>query len=351
MAEVFFLIVLIGIGGWILYEDFKVARIRNSLLLVLIVAGIFLNYYTEILVTQPFPFLVNVFFGIAVGLIIWFAGLWSAADAKLYMSLVILFPIIWLKPSAGYFPGLAILINSTMPLFIFLAGQVLIQSKWVEKIQALKKVLKPQIIANIFIISMGVVLLRSLLAEFFQIKVDYFLTLPLFLGIFWLVGKLKIKTIYLFLFIIIFSVLFTSRLIDLQFFAIVIIFSLLLLSAIWIISLSQPLFTREVKITELEEGMILNEMILRKNQNFVKEPLAFLTFLTSLTQRMNLKPIFGYNPDGLKINEVKKIQEMERAGQLEFGTIKVAKTLPFAQALFLGTLITYLLKGSFFSII
>lgn len=351
MEEVFFLVVLIGIGGWILYEDFKEGRIRNSLLIVLIGAGVFLNYYTGTFADHLLPSLVNICFGIAVGLMIWFAGLWSAADAKLYMSLVILFPIIWFKSSSEYFPGLAILINSTLPLLLFLTGQVLVQSSWKEKIQAVKKISKPSLFANIFVIGMGAVLLRNLIADFFKIQLDYFLTLPLFLGLFWMVSKLKIRVIYLFAFIVIFSLVFSSHLIDLRFFVTVLIFSLLILFAIWIISLSQPLFTRQVKIAELKEGMILNEMILRKNQRFTKQPLAFLTFLTSLTQRMSSNPAFGYNPDGLKMSEVKDLQEMEKAGQLEFETIRMSKTLPFAQALFLGTLITYFLKGSLFLII
>lgn len=351
MAEVFFLIVLIGVGGWILYEDLKKGRIRNSLLLVLIGAGIFLNYYTGTFTNQLFPSLINICFGIAVGLIIWFAGLWSAADAKLYISLVILFPIIWFRTSPGYFPGFAILLNSTLPLFLFLIGQVLVQSSWREKTQTVKKLSKPSFLGNIFVVSMGIVLLRSLITDFFQIQLDYFLMLPLFLGLFLLVGKLKIRIIYFFIFMVIFLFIFFPHLIDLRFFITVSIFSSLILFALWIISLSQLLFTQQVKVRELKEGMILNEMILRKNHQFTKEPLAFLTFLTSLTQRIRSKPIFGYNPDGLKISEIKKLQEMEKAGRLEFETIRIAKTLPFAPALLSGILITYFLKGSFFVII
>lgn len=351
MAEVFFLIILIVVGGWISYEEFKEGRIRNNLLIVLVGAGIFLNYYTGSFTIKLIPSLVNICFGIVAGLIIWFAGLWSAADAKLYISLVILFPIIWFKSSSGYFPGIAILINSTLPLFLFLTCQVLVQSSWKGKIQAVKKILKPSFLINIFIISMGAVLLRSLIANLFKIQLNYFLTLPLFLALFWLVNKLKIKIVYFFIFIIISSFIFSPYLINLRFFITVFIFSLLIFFAIWIISLSQPLFTREVKVTELKEGMILNEMILRKNQRFTKQPLAFLTFLTSLAQRIRSKPIFGYNPDGLQASEIKELQEMKKAERLEFETIRIVDTLPFAPALFLGILITYFLKGSLFTII
>lgn len=334
-----------------MYEDFKDGRIRNSLLLVLIGGGIFLNYYTGTFTDHLLPFVINVCFGITVGLIIWLAGLWSAADAKLFISLVVLFPTIWFKSSAGYFPGLAILVNSTLPLFLFLTGQVLFQSDWKEKAQSFKNILKPSLLVNIFVVGTGILLLRSLAADFFKIQLDYFLTLPLFLGLFWLIGKLKIRIIYLSAAIIVLSLLFSSYLIDPRFIITVFAFTLLIFFAIWIISLSQPLFTCQEKVAELKEGMILNEMILEKDKKFVKQSLVFLTFMTSLAQRMNSKLIFGYNPDGLKIDEIRKLQEMEKAGQLEFETIGVSKTLPFAQTLFLGILITYFLKGSLFAII
>lgn len=351
MAEIFFLVVLMGVGGRILYEDFRIGRIRNNLILILIGAGIFLNYYAGTFANQLLPYLINICFGILAGLIIWLAGLWSAADAKLYISLVVLFPVIWFRPSPGYFPGFAILLNSTVPLFLFLTAQVLVQSNWREKIQAATKISKLPFLLNIFAVSTGAILLRSLMADFFKIKLDYFLTLPLFLGIFWSAGKLKIKIIYLFISIIIFSFIFFPQLIGLRFFLTVFIFSSLILFTFWIISLSQPRLTQEVKIVELKEGMILGEMILIKNQRLVKQPLAFLTFLTSLAQRIRSKPIFGYNPDGLKISEIKELQEMEKAGRLEFETIRIAKTLPFAPALFSGILITYFLKGSLFIIV
>lgn len=351
MAEIFFLIILVGVGGWILYEDIKKGRIRNSLLLVLIGGGIFLNFYTGSFIGQPLLSITNILFGTAVGLIIWLAGLWSAADAKLFISLVILFPIIWFEPPSGYFPGLAILVNSTLPLFLILIGQVLFQSSWKEKTESFKKILKPSLFINIFVIGTGILLLRGIMADFFKIQLDYFLTLPLFLGLFWLVARLKIKMVYLSAAIIIFSLIFSSYLFDPRFLLTVFSLTLVISLTIWVVSLSQPLFTRQEKISELKEGMILNEMILEKDKQFVKQPMAFSTLLASLGQRIGSKPIFGYNPDGLKADEIRKIREMKGAGQLEFETIGIARTLPFAQTLFLGILITYFLKGSLFAII
>jgi hypothetical protein len=200
-------------------------------------------------------------------------------------------------------------------------------------------------LANLVVVGTGAILLRSAIADFFNLRLDYFLTLPLFPGLFWVVGRFKIKIIYFFIFFAILCLIFTPHLANVRLFLSVLIFSILMAFGVWIISLAQPLFSQQVKISELKEGMILNEMIIKKEQGIVKQPMAFLTLLTSLTQRMKSKPLFGYNPDGLKESEVKEIQKMR--GKMQFETIGVAKTLPFAFALLLGVLMTYFFRGSF----
>lgn len=351
MTEFFFFSVLFIIGGLVLYEDFKKSRIRNSFILVLILAGIVLNYSLGIFSNQLFPFLINISFGVLIGLVIWFAGLWSAADAKLYISLVFLFPITWFRSSSGYFPGMNILINSTLPLSLLLVGQVLLRSGWGEKNRAARRLFKMPLLFNVFAISAGTILLRNIVNVFLKIQTDYFLTLPLFLLIFWLADRLKVKMVYFFTIIVVLSLVFFPQMNDLVFFASILIFTSLILFIMWIVYLAQPLMSYQVKISELREGAILNEVVLKKDKVFIKQPLAFLTFLTSINQRIKSKPIFGYNPDGLQMSEISEIKNLSEDGRLNFETLGVAKTLPFAYALLSGTIITYFLGDSFLTFI
>lgn len=339
---------LLLIGGWIIYEDLRKGKIKNYSLIILVLVGVFLNfYYSKAFIQQPLSSAINIFFAILVGLIIWWAGFWPAADAKLFISLVILFPVTFFKPSSGYFPALPILVNSTAPLFFFLILQTLIKTSLRDKMGAVKKILMFSLLGRIFLMVTAIVLLGRLVSFFFQIRLEHFLWLLLILGLFWLFEeKLKIRLTYLFISIIIFTLIFFPQSISSEFFSLVFILVLLILSALFIINLSTPLFSQKVKINELKEGMILTEMVLKGKEKFIKKPMTFLAFLVSLRERSKSKPIFGYNPDGLKKDEIKRLQELDRARKLEFKEISIAKTLPFAPVLIFGALLTYFLKGS-----
>jgi len=351
MAEIFFFTALLVIGGRILYEDLKEKRIRNILLLLLIGAGFFLNYYTGVFSNHLLLFFTNICAAIAVALLIWLAGLWSAADAKLYISLVFLFPVIWFQNQIGYFPGFAILINSSVPLFFFLICQVLVQTSRQKKRAALKETIEPQSLINVLTVVVGATFVRGLVSVFFKINMNYFLSLIVFLVIFWLINKLKIKSVHFFAVIVVIVLMLYPHLINEQFLAITSVSFAAILFSMWVLFLSQSLFNDEVKISELKEGMILNEIVVQKDRQFVKRPLRFFSLLGSLVLRMNSRPVLGYNPDGLEKEDIEKIKEMSMTGRLEFATIKVAKTLPFAQALLLGVLLTYFLKNSFLAVI
>ena len=112
---------LLIFGTWISYFDIKKEKIKNYSLGALVLAAIFVNLYsTGAFLDLPLVSFLNILGGIFFAVIIWMAGLWSAADAKLFMAINFLFPVTFYQYSFGYFPGIVILINSAIPLFIFL---------------------------------------------------------------------------------------------------------------------------------------------------------------------------------------------------------------------------------------
>ncbi|MDO8663723.1 MAG: A24 family peptidase C-terminal domain-containing protein [Candidatus Wildermuthbacteria bacterium] len=350
---IFIFSILLFLGGWIAYYDIKKGVIKNYSISVLVLAAIFINIFlTKTFIEYPLASLLNIFFAILASATIWIAGLWSAADAKLYIGLVALFSVSWLRSAPDYFPGFAILINSALLLFLLLFFQTLIKTSLKDKIQSMKKILKPASLFRLLIPTMGMILLSNLISDFLKIRLSYFLIVPLWLGIFWIVeSKFKTKLTHFFIFIIIFSFVFFPHLIGLNFFITVLALSSTILLVSFIMSLATPLFTEEVKISELKGGAILTEMILEKGQRFIKQPMGFSTFFASLRERIKSKPLFGYNPDGLTLNEIEEIQQLAEKGELNFETIRIAKTMPLAPALILGILVTYFLKGSFIGII
>ncbi|MFH1529366.1 MAG: hypothetical protein ABIK09_01385 [Pseudomonadota bacterium] len=86
---------------------------------------------------------------------------------------------------------------------------------------------------------------------------------------------------------------------------------------------------RRIPVADLRPKMILSDDSVRK----FKERTEFY-------QRW-LKPL---EPDGLRPNQVEAIQSWYGENDLD-GTVGIARTLPFAPALFFGTLITIVVRG------
>ena len=125
------------------------------------------------------------------------------------------------------------------------------------------------------------------------------------------------------------------------------ILSLAVLFSLCLLSLATPLYTQSVAIGNLQEGMVLTEMVFEKNGRYAKRSMSFNALMSLLNQRFRHDPVFGYNPDGLDASSLRAIQSLWRQNRLDFGEIKISKTIPFAPILFLAGLLTYLFQGSF----
>jgi hypothetical protein len=344
---------LLVFGIWISYSDIKKGKIKNYSLLSLILVAIFINiYFTRAFIDFPLVSFFNILGALVAGIMIWIAGIWSAADAKLFIAINFLFPVTFYENWPGYFPGFSILINSAIPLFLFLFFQTLIKTSLKEKKEALISYLKPFFILRLLLISSAIFCLTFYISHFLKIRIEYLLWLILLFLLFWFVEeKLKINLTYFFILILLFSLLF-ALIFDLPLFSpyslsYVLTFFSLIFFLFVILTLSIPIFTNSIKIDSLKEGMIPAEMIVEEDGKFVKKPITFLTFLVLLRERARWKPKIGFNPDGLEKEEVEEIQSLYKKGLLKFEELKISLTIPFAPILFFGALLTYFSKAVF----
>jgi hypothetical protein len=346
------LLTLLFFGIWISYFDIKKGKIKNYSLLILALSGIFINiYFTGALFEFPLASFLNIFFGLFLAIMIWLAGLWSAADAKLFTAINFLFPVTFYKYNFGYFPGMAILINSAIPLFLFLFLQIIIKTRLKEKGRVFISRFKLSFILRLLLTISAIFCLTFLISSFLKVRIEYLIWLTIIFLLFWFVEqKLKIKLHYFFIVVILSTVLlsliFSLPLFTLSSLIFILTFFLLIFLLFVILELSISLFTNSVKIDNLKEGMIPAEMIVQEKGRYVKKPITFLTFLGLLRERARQKPLVGFNPDGLEEEEVEEIWSLYKKRLLGFEDLKISITIPFAPILFFGALLTYFLKGT-----
>lgn len=319
--------------------------------MLLVLAGIFINTsLTRAFIELPLASFLNILGGIFLGVMIWIAGLWSAADAKLFMAINFLFPVTFYKYSSGYFPGISILINFALPLFLFLFFQIILKTSFKEKKEALFSYFKLSFIAQLFLTILALHCITFFISHFLKIRIEYLIWLALLLLLFWFIEqKLKIRLTYFFfaviLFTVVISLIFNLSLFNPYSLSFILAFFLPVLLLFVMLKLGTALFTNSVKIENLKEGMIPAEMIVEEKGNYIKKSITFLTFLSLLRQRTISKPLIGFNADGLGKEELEEIRSLCGKGLLQFEELKISLTMPFAPVLFFGALLTYFLRG------
>ena len=292
------LIVLVFLGIITSIEDFKYNKIKNIWIVLGLIIGILL-----INVDNLSNFVISIF----LGYFLWHFRLWSAGDAKLFMVYSLLIPTEFYNLGrVNYFQSFTLLFNTLIPLFLFLLFTNLNK-------------------------------LKSIKFEF-----DFIEALKLFFsigGIYWLL-LLVLRDEFVSFFLIMILMIFLKKYIlkyyyvGISLFIVknILYFSLLFLSISFVIFIAYYIirtliksfgenFVKTIKINKLKKGMILAEELNIRNK-----------------KGMPMLDNFG---DGLTEKEIKIIKETP------LKTVKIEESMPFAFYLFVGVIITLLIKGNF----
>ncbi|MCX6746270.1 MAG: hypothetical protein NTX00_04640 [Candidatus Parcubacteria bacterium] len=130
LNEYSFLAAAILFGIIVTIEDFKIDKIRNRWIKWGLITGFYLyllNIVYFILTHQVielqnyWQIILNTLIAFALGFALWYFKLWSGGDAKLFTLYVFLIPISYYSEwYLVYWPPLNLLINITIPIFIYL---------------------------------------------------------------------------------------------------------------------------------------------------------------------------------------------------------------------------------------
>jgi prepilin signal peptidase PulO-like enzyme (type II secretory pathway) len=111
------------------------------------------------------------------------------------------------------------------------------------------------------------------------------------------------------------------------------LFGLFILVAI-ITNLGSFRFNERVGISNLRPGMCCVEKVLKKGRFYIKSATS-----RRATESLNL------SYENLNDNDIKKLNELHKTGKLKFRELAIKQTMPFAPYLFLGVLLTILIRG------
>jgi len=347
------------IGAITSYEDYKYGKIKNRW----ITLGVGYTFLVTIflIMTSLFQqqavsgayfleFFVNSFIMLAIGILLWKTRLWSAADAKLCFLFSLMVPLsVYTYGYVHWFPANTLLINMFLPIGIFFCLFALIKTDAKKKKEVLKQILVPK---NLFVMLLAVfmfgwVINLTLGKSFLATNVIIMLFL-LFLVVKLLEKSFRISFFYMLIFgsllrLILDASVFTRDALG----SLSLQFSVIVLMNI-ALGLGNYVFGKEVNLTELKEGMILGEVIVREDDSkYAKINLnnvSFWNYLDAASKDIILR-------GRLSADDLAKLKSIisKDADAFGFKSVCVNQSMPFAPYLFLGVLLTLLLKADLVS--
>ncbi|MBU4069704.1 MAG: hypothetical protein KJ646_01870 [Nanoarchaeota archaeon] len=370
--EWIFLPAIILLGVVTSYQDFKFGKIKNKwiilaliyALIVYVIGILFYNFYGDLNIEYIIELSTNFLFAIFVGFGLWITGIWTAGDGKLFIAYATLIPLSMY--SLGYYkytPSLTLLINIfVLAVFILLIPIFLkIKFKDIRKISIdfLKEFFKPSKLFNSVIGLFAIFWIVQLLLSFLGLKNVFILKLIcsflIFAGI---ESRLKGKSVYLILIICFLRLILDKSVYSLDF-----LYNFLMIILIWgfvksflnggLSKFGENFFVKEVFVEKLRPGMVLEEIIIKKGKISKKELIELQksqdigvirylgeNYLKKVKSFQNLESFLGGEPEGLTHSQIKKIQDMG------IKKIKVSSTIPFAPFMFLGVIITLIVRSN-----
>ncbi|MBI2208811.1 hypothetical protein HYU50_04930 [Candidatus Woesearchaeota archaeon] len=347
MLIYWFLPIILLFGIVTSYEDVKFGKIRNKWIILALAYSIAANivlfslkYYDADYLTK---FLINSLLSLAAGFLIWHLNLWTAGDAKLFFAFTTLMPIY--KPYS-YFFFISFLSNAFIPISIVFFIYMLFKTTAEKKLFYFKKTFNAKTIFDIILFIFGFLWIIISVFDLIGLRSNILLSLfAVFLMYYFIERILKIKILYISLLMSLLRLIFDSSVYSLEFIGEFAMLALLfLIIRIFLFSMGSGHFAREVKFTELKEGMIPAETIFKSKGKYFKSPVAFS--IIGLAKRKNIgKLLFKNSAKGLGKKEIRILQSLQ--GKSPLNSLKVQTTMPFDPFIFLGAILTIVFHGNF----
>ncbi|MCD6215489.1 MAG: hypothetical protein J7J92_00230 [Candidatus Aenigmarchaeota archaeon] len=335
------------IGFLTSYDDLTIGKIKNKYILYGLATAVIFNIYY--LFHGPLylkSVLLNSFIGLATGFFFYVAGIWTAADGKLFFVYSCLVPLsIYKLGYVNYFPSFVLLLNTFLPVFFFLFFNLLLRTSWKEKMHVLKGIFRPKFLFLLFLILFSFQWLFPLVFKILHIPADF--SILMIFMVFATIGIMFYIRKYLFHFAISFAlirVIFDFQsILHISFwlaFLKVFIFALFLIQ--FLFTLAQLKFSIHTDIEKLKPGDKSAQMIIKKGKDYVAETLP--PFFARFSE--GKKDILIKSSVRLTKEDIEKLKALKKEGRLKFKHLLVEETIPFAPFLFLGVLLTYFVRGS-----
>jgi hypothetical protein len=365
----YFLPAIIAFGIITSYEDIKIGKIRNRWIALALAyaaaayALLILYYYLTSVINLHYiiELATNLLFAVAVGFGLWYAGVWTAGDGKLFIAFTALLPLSVF--SLGYqpwIPSITLLTNTFVAALAVVLLFMLFQIRRTH-LQAIsiKKFIQPKQMA---------------MSAAYLFAISWVISI-VFRGLGWSTSSLSRGIITILVYALLSNSLkghafYLALLISLARFALdrsvysySFLWGLVVLILVWVVlrslcfglisNLGNEMLTKQTRASKLREGMLLAET-LEKRKSLSKKELRSLKAQPGVQVIRNKsgylvkkpKSLFQFGNFFREEAEGLTKEQIEKIKKVGVKQILVYDTIPLAPLLFLGVLITIIMNGN-----
>ena len=348
------------------YTDLQSGRIPNVCSFGLIYAGVIAQLLFVIKgSTSVTAAGTTIFVGGVLFFVLYWFGFWAAGDTKLCWGVSMMLPLSFFQDTKMgiNFPPPVLLINISIIYFSFAVIYLLVKSSINQKkialdsfltVENLKKGVAILITIATFIVFASV--LSYIMENWLPIQLPQFVLIIFLLFLFFQLRKLKGQEMYLNVAILIPSILFIYLYVSgpiLPFFkntaTIASIFTGVALIRELVFALDGVTLSRHVNIDELQQGMIPAERIVRVEDN---SEVQYETDQNYISSHLDKDVFLSPTPEGLSEDKIIELKKLATEGHFNHfdNRLMIQHTFHFAPMILLGTLLTIISKGPFYSL-
>jgi hypothetical protein len=352
--EISILVVVVAVCLYTSYTDIRFKKIGNLYTYGLVALGLVCQ---AVFVYQGITTTLEVLWlavgGLAIAFLMYYLGIWSPGDSKLFWGLAMaLPPTLYNRLGQWQYPPFVIIVNTFVPYFLVTMIAILARTTWQQKWRVLKGILAPRFLLTFGLSLISFMGLSALLNGLLPFKLDFFAIIILYIVLFSLFDRFVRRERQLY-FLAPFA--FVSLYLawnNLGFYLVVMAITgvLFLLFRFFVANLSDWLFVEEKDIEALHKGAVPANIIVRdKEGQYAVQQVSYTSFVSLASRPRDGEVIMDLTPEGLSEGKVAELKALSAAGHFAaFGNrVQIQKSMPFAPIILVGVLITILSRGVF----
>jgi len=339
------LMILTGslLGLYASYTDIKSRIVSNKLILVTLLAGIVLNGVLFWANLQNILFALKSFLGtLFLSFLLYVLGFVPSGDAKLVPALSLLIPPSFYLTRFPYLPSLPFIINSFVPLALFMTLMAVINTPRGEKLRLIKRHLSPTAVASRFLRIFALSGVSSFVLSLFGLGDLLLASGFMIVGLMVIIERASFaqRIIYALAFLFTLWISLSSFVLTLQ--SMLIAFLIYGILRLVVMDMAHSALTKEVPLSQLKPGMVAaDDIIFDQDREVYNRREEKTTSIFSPLRRIGLdRGILSDKNEGLSRQDLAKIARLKQEEKLDFDQLTIHETVPFAPWIFLGFLIT-----------